>query len=144
MVLNKHMEENCIPTTLQRSRATPKDSKRQTQASPPELATVGKTLLGNGVQPAFLSSHALGAPDLMPELPAYVRTQQPVCPRQGENQAKLSEYKGDKHEGNCSSWERERTSKWASPNQIRKSMNLERKRQSETSPFLDSPEVWKS
>lgn len=68
------MEENGIPTTLQRSSATPKDSKRQTQASPPELATVGKTLLANGVQAAFLSSHTLGAPDLMPELPAYVRT----------------------------------------------------------------------
>lgn len=103
------MEENGIPTTLQRSSATPKDSKRQTQASPPELATVGKTLLANGVQPAFLSGHALGAPDLMPELSAYVRTQQPVCPRQGENQAKLSEYRGDKHEGNCSSWEKEPT-----------------------------------
>ena len=47
------MEEKDIPTTLQRSRATPKDSKRQTQTSPPEPATVGKTLPANGVQPTF-------------------------------------------------------------------------------------------
>ena len=117
-LLNKQMEEKGIPTTLQRSRATPKDSKRQTQASPPELATVGKTLLANGVQPTFLSSHILGAPDLMPELSAYARTQQPVCPRQGENQAKLSEYRDETNTKETAVPGRERTNKWASQNRI--------------------------